>query len=125
MFKKGKSGNPKGKSNPGLAGRKPDWFKLRAEMFLKKKDSKTQCDYLEFLYKVLHGYDFEQGINENGEVLKIPPSIKDRLAAGRDLADRAKGKPAQAIINADDDGKNIPYSIVIETVTGDNGKPNV
>lgn len=91
MFKKGQSGNPKGKSNPGLAGRPADWYKAKCAEIIEKNK------LMEWLGQVARGEDVEQRVNENGEILKIPASVKDRMRALEMLQDRAWGKPSQDI----------------------------
>lgn len=83
--------NPGGKHGGDQGGRPPDWLKKKCQDLIEKGK------LLEFLRKVAEGEDIDQQINENGECLKVPASIKDRLRAFELLADRAWGKPAQAM----------------------------
>jgi hypothetical protein len=79
-----------GKHAPG-SGRPADWLKAKCREIVKNKK------LVEFLGAVASGVDIDQSINENGECLKIPASIKDRLRAAEMLLDRGYGKPEQAV----------------------------
>ena len=92
-FSKGKSGNPKGgkKGHKGAGGRPPDWFVNECKKALEKGK------IIGFIMDVATGKDVEQCINQNGECLKVPASVRDRLKASEMLMDRALGKPTQNI----------------------------
>lgn len=87
-----KNGNPQNLNKGGTLGNKgggrhPDWLKAKCAKILKDKK------LIEFLGNVASGKDVEQKINENGEVLKVPADVKDRLRAVEMLLDRGFGKP--------------------------------
>lgn len=82
--------NPGGTKNNG-GGRPPDWLKKKCQDIIQKNK------LIEWLGKVAAGADVDQQINLNGECLKIPASVKDRLKAIEMLQDRGWGKPTQEI----------------------------
>ncbi len=88
-FKKGHK-LAKGGAREG-SGRPSDWLREKCGEIIKKKK------LIEFLGDVAAGEDVEQQINQNGEVLNVPASVKDRLKAYELLADRWAGKPTQAL----------------------------
>lgn len=51
---------------------------------------------------VANGDEFPQLANNEGEVLPLPPSLKDREHAVEWLADRGFGKPSQPIEHSGD-----------------------
>lgn len=75
----------KGKASPG-SGRTPEWLKAKCQKIIEKSK------LIEFLAEVAEGKDIDQAINENGECLKIPAGIKERLKATEMLLDRGFGK---------------------------------
>lgn len=91
-YKKGQSGNlkgcPKEKAN---GGRPPDWLKQKCQSLVDKRK------LIEFLANVAEGKDVEQRINENGECLKVPADIKDRIKATEILIERGFGKAVQGL----------------------------
>ena len=83
-----RNGNPPGKGRGGArpgAGRKPDWFKAQCLAELKK--SKVPS----LLGKVIRGEDIEQVVTSEGECLKVPASVKNRLDASTKLKEWAVG----------------------------------
>ena len=112
-FLPGRSGNPTGK-RPGKSGggRTPDWLRRKCQQIIEKNR------LLEFLADVANGKNFEQGMGTDGKVFMIPATVKDRLRATELLIERGYGKSPQEIKQVDDEGKSIPYSIVIKTVDG-------
>jgi hypothetical protein len=91
-FVKGQSGNPKGKSNPGISGRKPDWLK---EFCRKIVDEKK---LIPRLAKIAAGEPIDQVINrETGEELCVPAPIDAQIKAINQLLDRGWGKSVQAV----------------------------
>lgn len=110
MFKKGESGNPSGgkKGNKG-GGRPSGWLKTKCQKIIVDKK------LLEWLGSVAAGEPVEEKVyfdNQNNPIKKkIPADTKDRLRALEMLADRAWGKPAQAVNLGDADGNSLPYSI--------------
>ncbi len=102
-FEKGKSGNPQG-SKPGVhhSGRPADWLIKKCQSLVDKKK------LVEFLANVASGHEFPQLATSEGEVLPLPPSIKDRIRATEILLNRGFGKepdlsntlPEQSVVNA-------------------------
>jgi len=92
-FKPGQSGNPKGGKigHKGGGGRPPEWLKAKCQELIDRNQ------LIEFLADVAAGKDVDQRINENGEVLKIPADVKDRLKATEMLLDRGFGKATQVM----------------------------
>lgn len=90
-FKRGQSGNPRGKSNPGKAGRKPDWLKEKCANLVE------DCDVLGFLSRVVEGKEFDHKVTKDGDIIEVEASIHDRLDAARELLDRGFGKSAQVL----------------------------
>lgn len=114
------------RGNPGNkgGGRPHNWI------IDKCKDIVDKRKIIEFLADVAEGKPIEEVPNplfipgrDNGEkkIIKVPASVKDRIAAARELLDRGFGKPAQTLEHSGPDGSDIPYSIEIKTVTA-NGK---
>lgn len=81
------------RGNPGNkgGGRKPDWLKAKCQGII------ADLKLIEFLGQVASGKDVDQRINENGECLKVPADVKDRLKALDMLLDRGFGKPLQQV----------------------------
>lgn len=52
---------------------------------------------VEKLGKIANGEDIEQVVTQNGECLKVPASVKNRIAATTELLDRGYGRPNQTI----------------------------
>jgi hypothetical protein len=73
------------------SGRKPDWFREACQKAL--EDAKG----LEFMRDVAAGKEFPQLATGEGEVLELPPPLKDRRAAVEWLADRGYGKAEQTV----------------------------
>jgi hypothetical protein len=59
------------------AGRSPDWLIIHSQ------NAFDRAKTVDFFVKVILGEDIDQVINENGELLKVPASVRDRLRAGR------------------------------------------
>ena len=88
-FKKGY--DPK-RANGGAregAGRPADW--LRAEC------QKHAPKLIEFLASVADGQDVEQAVGAEGEVIRVPAAVRDRVRATEILLDRGYGKPNQSV----------------------------
>jgi len=94
-FKKGvKNGGPREGS-----GRPPDWLKAKCQAILKKEK------LIEFVGKVAKGDDIDQAINENGECLKIPAGVKERLTAVKMLKEWGHGLTPQAVEVSNTEGQ--------------------
>lgn len=113
-FKKGQSGNPAG-AKPGVhhIGRPPDWFRDQCRVALEEARG------VEFARDVLAGKEFPQLATGEGEVIPLPPALKDRLKALEWLADRGWGKANQTmeVTGANGDPLNgVPTSTLIELI---------
>lgn len=114
-----KNGNPPGVGHGGWrpgAGRKPDWFKAQCLAELKK--SKVPS----FLGKIVRGEDMEQVVTEQGECLKVPASVKNRLDASTKLKEWAVGKEADKHELQDMDGQVLGLVILPAQDKGESGK---
>lgn len=80
-FKKGQSGNPNGKSNPGLAGRKPKEATILKQLSLREANHEAEAS-LQFCVELRNDVTQPNGL---------------RLAAASEVMDRVWGKPKQAI----------------------------
>lgn len=81
------------------AGRPTDWLRQKCREIIDKKA------VLEFLGGVVAGENFEQVVNSDGEVIALPPPLKDRLKASELLLDRGYGKPGQSVEVTGADGE--------------------
>ncbi len=91
-FKKGDHANPKGcPKGAHSTGRPSDWFREQCKKALER------CKGVEFVADVASGKEFPQLATSEGEVIPLPPSLKDRQRAVEWLADRAHGKAGQTI----------------------------
>lgn len=66
-----------------------EWLKVKCQKLIENKK------IVEFLASVANGEDVEQKINDNGEVIKIPADVRDRIKASEILIDRGFGKSTQ------------------------------
>jgi len=83
---------PGGKfGNKGGTGRPPEWLRSKCQYIVDREQ------LVEFLGRVASGDDVDQVINQNGECLKVPASVKDRIKAVELLLDRGFGKAAETI----------------------------
>jgi len=84
------------------SGRKPDWFRWTCkELVFKHKIP-------ELWAAVAMGVDFEQVVNKEGETIKVPASVRDRLHASNYLVEYGEGKPAQTMdVNVDESGSEL------------------
>lgn len=91
-FKKGYDARRRtsGGAQPG-AGRPPDWLKAKCDKIIDK------YDLLGFLGKVAGGESIEQVVTDQGETIRVPAPVKDRLRAAEMLLDRRFGKPTQQV----------------------------
>ena len=92
-FEKGNKlgkGKPRGSKSVG-SGRTTEWLKAKCQRLI------DRGKIIEFLLDVAMGKDVEQKVNENGEVIKIPADVRDRIKASEILIDRGFGKCAQPI----------------------------
>lgn len=113
-FKKGQSGNPAG-AKPGVhhQGRPSDWFREQCQIAIQEARG------IEFARDVLAGKDFPQLATGDGEVLPLPPALKERLKALEFLSDRGYGKPNQSVEVSGDGASElaaIPASTLVEIV---------
>lgn len=90
-FKKGQSGNPNGKSNPGRAGRPADWLREKCQKLV------DQHKIIEFLADVAGGKPVVRLVVIDQNSVQIPAEVKDRIKAAEILMDRGYGKTPQAI----------------------------
>lgn len=105
-------GNRASVGNKG-GGRPADWFKAKCLAILEKPE------VLGFLSDCATGKDIDQRINDNGECLKVPASVKDRQHAIEMLKDWAIGKTPQAVELTGKDGE--PFTLKIVRADGSNG----
>lgn len=82
------------------SGRPPDWLRQKCQEIIDKKA------VLEFLGGVVAGENFEQVVNSDGEVIALPPPLKDRIKASELLLDRGYGKAAQSLALSNPDGSS-------------------
>lgn len=75
------------------SGKKPDWFRGQCRNLLEKGK------LLKFASDVAKGADFEQIINSEGETVKCPAKIKDRLDAVEFLAKYGLSEESSKLIN--------------------------
>lgn len=107
---------PKGLLNSGAkpanggyrkgAGRKPDWYKAECARIL------DQHKLLEFIGRVAAGEEPEQHLDKEGVIYELRPKISDRIKAVEFLADRAHGKPAQAVEVSGEGGGPLTVTVV-------------
>ena len=71
------------------AGRPPEW--------LREKCREHGEDVLQFLIDVATGKNMEQVVNDQGETIGVPASVKDRIKAAEIVLDRGYGKSEQKI----------------------------
>lgn len=71
------------------AGRPSDW--------LREQCQKHSEDILGFLKQVANGEDVEQVITEDGDTVRVPAPVRERLKASEMLLDRGFGKASQPI----------------------------
>ncbi len=91
------------------SGRTPSW--------LRQECQKHAPDLLEFLASVANGKDVEQAVGSEGEVIRVPASVRDRVKATEILLDRAFGKADQAIQVTNIDGDDRPTTeALLQTV---------
>lgn len=92
-WKKGQSGNPKGSPKGGQpgAGRPLDWFREACREALGRSKG------LKFMEDLAGGKEFPQLATGEGEVLPLPPSLKERREAVEFLTNRGYGKAEQPI----------------------------
>jgi hypothetical protein len=88
------------------AGRKPDWFKAECARIL------DQHKLLEFMGRVASGQETETHIDAMRNVHEIPAKMSDRIKAVEFLADRAHGKPAQAVEVSGEGGGPLTVTVV-------------
>lgn len=79
-----------GKPSPG-SGRTPDWLKAKCQEIVDK------AKVIEFLADVVNGVDVEQAVGGEGEVIRVPAAVRDRIKAAEILLDRAFGKAGQPL----------------------------
>ena len=79
-----------GGARPG-AGRPSDWFREQAQKALEEAKG------LEFMRDVASGVEFPQLATSEGEVINLPPPLKERRAAVEWLADRAHGRALESV----------------------------
>lgn len=89
QFKAGHS-TKLGKPSPG-SGRTPDWLKQKCQEIV------DRAKVVEFLADVVNGSDVEQAVGGEGEVIRVPAAVRDRIKAAEILLDRGYGKPGQPL----------------------------
>lgn len=99
-----KPGNKHGKggAKPN-AGRNPDWLREKCRAIFEKEK------LAEFMGDVAAGKEFPQLATSEGEVLSLPPSLKDRRAATEWLAERGFGKVAQELQHTGQGGSRLVF----------------
>jgi hypothetical protein len=80
----GSSGGPRPNS-----GRPPDWLKEKCKTIVDRRE------LIEFLGRVAAGEKVDRYVTEFGKSVKVQASVKDRIAAVKELVDRGFGKPDQ------------------------------
>lgn len=115
MFKKGQSGNPKGKSNPGLAGRPPSWLREKCQKLVEKDK------LIQFLADVAAGRIPDHRVVD-GKIVEIPASLHDRKECAELLLDRGWGKPLQ-MIDAPEDSV-LGRMVLVRAAPSGNGHSN-
>lgn len=73
------------------SGRPPDWLKAKCQDLIDKNK------VLEFLASVANGDDVEQAVGAEGEVIRVPAAVRDRIKASEVLLERGFGKVPQAL----------------------------
>jgi len=91
-FQRGKRDPRQGQggARPG-SGRPAEWLKAKCREIVDRNK------LVEFLGRVAKGEDIDQMVTPMGECLKVPASVKNRIAATTELLDRGYGKPNQVI----------------------------
>lgn len=95
------------------AGRKPNWLKERCQEIVERDK------ILEFLASVANGADVEQAVGGEGEVIRVPAAVRDRIKAAELLLDRGFGKAPQSmeVTGADGDPlSGIPTDAVVQLI---------
>ncbi len=88
-FKKGHDERrAKGGKREG-AGRPSDWLRQACQ--------KHTDNILGFLHQVALGQDVEQVITEDGETVRVPAPVKERIKASEAILDRGYGKASQPV----------------------------
>ena len=77
--------------NKGGTGRPTDLFKAKCAKYI------DQYQLIKFVADVAAGGNVENRTSENGELIKGPANVKDRLHATEMLWDRAFGKALQEV----------------------------
>jgi hypothetical protein len=114
-------GRPFEKGNKAHAGkvsggRPPDWLKNKCQELIDKHK------IIEFIVRVANGEDVEQVVSDQGEVLRVPASVKDRIRAAEILLDRGFGKAAQPLEHSGE--ITTPPRIIFELATRDQNTSN-
>lgn len=90
-------------------GRDQDWLKETCRELVKKNK------IVEFLADVATGKDVEQAVGSEGEVIRIPAAVRDRIKATELLLDRGFGKADQHVDMKVTDGEQRPTREELET----------
>lgn len=96
------------------AGRTPGWLKEKCREIIDKEK------LVEFMGDVAAGKDFPQLATSDGEVLPLPPPLKERRAAVEWLVDHGYGKVPQGMELSDANGDplfGLPTAALTELVT--------
>lgn len=97
------------------AGAKPNWLKEKCQELVESNG------LLEFLVQVATGVDVEQAVGSEGEVIRVPASVRDRIKATELLLDRGFGKVPQALEHSGEVGGNQRMVLVFPSEAPPNG----
>lgn len=108
-FQKGHKLAPGGKREG--AGRTPSWFREQCQKAIEEAKG------IEFARDVLAGKDFPQLATGEGEVIPLPPALKERIKALEWLTERGYGKPEQPITGPDGESLNLLPTDAVSALT--------
>ncbi len=83
--------------NPGNGGGRPKEVWRR-----RVREALEQAEGVEFLVRVVKGEVVEKVVDEDGQVVEIPPKLRDRIIAANILIEQAHGKPPQEVTLEDE-----------------------
>ena len=90
-------------------GRPNDWLREKCRELVHRGK------IVEFLASVANGENLEQAVGNEGEIISIPASVRDRIKATEVLLDRGFGKADQAIDMKFTDATQRPTKEQLET----------
>lgn len=95
------------------AGRPKEWLRQKCQEIIDKHR------LLEFLANVANGESVEQAVGNEGEVISVPASVRDRIKATELLLERGFGKAEQDIDMRLNDVSNIPNKAELDAAIRD------